>query len=151
LERADEPGVLVQSLDEWSDGVPFPVDIKSIHDAELKLGVRFPASFVSKMVKLNGGSVRIASDIFELHPFLDASDRKRLARTCNDIVRETTSARGWRGFPETAVNIGANGGGDLLVLMPQADRADLLSHEVYWWDHETGALQPAADDFADLL
>jgi hypothetical protein len=48
------------------------------------------------------------------------------------------------------VAIGANGGGDHLVLLPQADAPHFLSHEVFWWDHETGEINHVADDFADL-
>jgi hypothetical protein len=130
--------------------MPFPVDIKYIHDAEAKLGVKFPASFVVKMTKLNGGEVTTEIDDWQLYPFLDSSDRKRLARTCNDIVRETHSARQSPHFPTEAVAIGSNGGGDHLVLLPQADSPHVLSHEVFWWDHETGEVNHAADDFADL-
>ena len=131
--------------------MPFPVDIKCIHDAEAKLGVKFPASFVVKMTKLNGSSVTAEIDEWQLYPFLDSSDRKRLARTCNDIVRETRSARESPHFPTVAVAIGANGGGDHLILLPQQDAPHALSHEVFWWDHETGEINHVADDFADLL
>jgi hypothetical protein len=130
--------------------MPFPVDIKHVNDAEAKLGVRFPPSFVVKMTKLNGGSVTTAIDSWELYPFLDSSDRKRLARTCNDIVRETKLARQAPQFPRDAVAIGDNGGGDHLVLLPEIDAPLVLSHAVFWWDHETGEMHHVADDFADL-
>jgi len=131
--------------------VPFPVALKWISQAEAKLGVRFPASFVNAMAKMNGGSVQTQVDDFVLFPFLDASDRKRIQRTCGSIDRETTSARkGWYGFPETAVAIGANGCGDLLILIPMEDQPDTLQHAVYWWDHETGATAVLTDDFGDL-
>src|SRR5258706_11168590 len=108
--------------------MPFPVDIKYVTQTEKKLGVKFPASFVVKMVKQNGGSVSAASDTWNLHPFLDASDRKRLARTCNDISRETSVAHEWPRFPSDAVAIGSNGGGDLLILLPQKDNPSVRSH-----------------------
>jgi len=131
--------------------MPFPVDAKWITQTEERLGVRFPASFVSAMSKMNGGSVKTCIDRFELFPFLDASDRKRIQRTCGSIDRETNSARkDWYGFPANGVAIAANGGGDLLVLMPTADDPNMLQHTVYWWDHETGEIQPVADDFGDL-
>lgn len=130
--------------------MPFPVDIKCIHEAESKLGIKFPAAFVVKMTKLNGGSVSTPPDRWELYPFMDTSDRKRLARTCNDIVRETKNAKDWPDFPPNAVAIGANGCGDQLILLPQADTPGYLSHEVFWWDHETGEVQHVADDFSDL-
>lgn len=130
--------------------MPFPLDIKYVHQTENKLGVKFPASFVVKMVKQNGGSVTAASDTWNLHPFLDASDRKRLARTCNDIARETTAAHEGAGFPSNAIVIGSNGGGDMLVLLPQNDNPSVLSHEVFWWDHETGEVHKMTDDFSEL-
>lgn len=133
------------------EAMPFPVDVKWITQTEKKLGVRFPASFVTAMSKMNGGSVRTSIDQFELFPFLDVSNRKRIQRTCGSIDRETTTARReWCGFPADAVAIGTNGGGDLLVLMPMAEHPDTLQHTVYWWDHETGEIEPVADDFSDL-
>jgi len=112
--------------------MPFPVDAKWITQTEQKLGVRFPASFVTAMSKMNGGSVRTYIDQFELFPFLDAFDRKRIQRTRGSIDRETATVRkDWYGFPPDAVAIGANGGGDLLILIPMPDHPDTLQHSVY--------------------
>lgn len=113
--------------------MPFPIDAKWITQTEEKLGVKLPPSFVTAMSKMNGGTVRTKIDHFELFPFFDASDRKD-----------------WYGFPPDAVAIGANGGGDLLVLIPMSDHPDTLQHSVYWWDHETGAIELVAEDFSDL-
>ncbi len=118
---------------------------------EEKLGVRFPASFVTSMSKTNGGAVRTHVDQFELFPFLDESDRKRIQRTCGSIDRETSTARkDCCGFPPNAVAIGANSGGDLLVLIPMPEYPETLQHSVYWWDHETGDVELVANDFSDL-
>ncbi len=131
--------------------MPFPVDARWITQTEEKLSVRFPASFVTAMSKMNGGTVRTRVDRFDLFPFLDASDRKRIQRTCGSIDRETIAARkDWYGFPPDAVAIGANGGGDLLVLIPMPEHPDTLQHSVYWWDHETSEVELVADDFSDL-
>lgn len=131
--------------------MPFPVEAKWITQTEVKLGVCFPASFVTAMSKMNGGTVQTRVDEFVLFPFLDASDRKRIQRTCGSIDRETSSARnGGYGFPPDAVAIGANGGGDLLVLIPMVDHPGILQHSVYWWDHETGEVELLAADFSDL-
>ena len=131
--------------------MPFSVDVKWINETERKLGVKFPAAFVVAMTKMNGGTVKTHIDHFELFPFLDASDRKRIQRTCGSIDRETASARrDCYGFPPKAVAIGGNGGGDLLVLLPMPDQPELLEHTVYWWDHETGEVDSVADDFSEL-
>jgi len=129
--------------------MPFPVDEKYIVATEQKLGVTFPASFRSKMIKENGGEVDTPPDTWQLFPFYDTSDKGRIKRTCNDIVRETASAKQWAGFPSGAIAIGANGCGDKLVLMPSAPPTK-LQDAVFWWDHETRQLHRICDDFAKL-
>jgi len=129
--------------------MPFPIDEKYIVATEAKLGVTFPASFRSKMMADNGGEVATPPDAWQLYPFFDTSDKKRLKRTCNDIVRETASAKEWHGFPSDAVAIGANGSGDQLVFLATEGQA-VLGNKVYWWDHETGRVQKVADDFGKL-
>ena len=131
--------------------MPFPVDIEWITHTEGKLGVRFPASFVTEMLKMNGGTVRTRIDAFELFPFYDASDRKRIQRTCGSIDRQTTNARrDWDRFPPDAVAIGSNGSGDFLVLIPTPEHSSVLQSSICWWDHETGEVEHLADDFSDL-
>ena len=128
--------------------MPFPVDIKYVKQTEEKLGVRFPPAFVIRMVNMNGGSVAADRDHWQLYPIFDTSDRNRLKRTCNDVVRETELARDWPDFPDSAVAIGANGGGDQLVFVQGEEKR--LSHKVYLWDHETIKLTTCADDFSEL-
>lgn len=130
--------------------MPFPVDIKFVNEAERKLGVRFPPWYVNRMIASNGGELATPPDAWQLYPIFDTSNKKRLKRTCNDVVRETESARTWTGFPSNAVAIGSNGCGDQLVLIRQADAPDLLAQEIYWWDHETGDLHKIADDIENL-
>jgi hypothetical protein len=129
--------------------MPFPVNEKYIIQTEQKLGVKFPASFRKKMMEENGGEVETESDTWHLFPFLDTSDKTRLKRTCNDIIRETTSSKDWDGFPPESVAIGANGGGDLLILLP-SDNPTQLQNSVFWWDHETRTVHKIADDFMKL-
>ncbi len=130
--------------------MPFPVEEKYIKQTEQKLGVVFPASFRNKMMHENGGSVETPPDFWNLYPFMDTSDMKRLKRTCNDIVRETAAARGSTGFPEKAIAIGANDGGDQLVFIP-TENTTTLRDAIYWWDHETGNINQIAEDFEELL
>lgn len=129
--------------------MPFPIDKLFINQTEEKLGARLPLGYVAAMSKDNGGTVKTEIDYWEIHPTFDTSDKKRLKRTCNDIVRETKQAMDWPEFPTNAVAIGANGGGDLLVLLKEHGN-DRFGDAVYWWDHETGELNHVADDFLDL-
>ena len=130
--------------------MPFPVDAKFIDETEGKLGVTFPSMFRGRMMKDNGGDITAGDDDSQLFPFFDNSDRKRLARTANDIVRETTQAREWPNFPAGAVAIASNGGGDLLVFLPKGDAPSQLAPEVYRWDHEEGEVEKVADSFDEL-
>ncbi len=96
----------------------------------------------------NGGQVETPDDIWDLNPILDRSDRKRLRRTCNDILRKTGEARKWRGFPANAISIAQNGFGDHLVLLLTEGCFDPT---VYFRSHETGKLAVLAPDFSHLL
>ena len=131
--------------------MPFPLDVRFVRAAEAKLGRSLPLGYVARMCRDNGGSVEVGEDLFELHPILDTTDRKRLARSCNDILRETAAAREYQPdqFPPDALAIGNNGGSDLLVLLPDP-AGGRYADAVYWWDHETGELHPAADAFEEL-
>lgn len=101
------------------------------------------------MCRDNGGEVAAAADHWWLYPIFDDSDRKRLKRTCNDIIRETVSARSWPDFPATGLAIGQNGGGDLLVILVDLE-TDRYADAIYEWDHETGELEKLADAFEEL-
>lgn len=129
--------------------MPFPVDIEFVQRAEGKLGRKLPADYVVRMCRANGGEVAAGADTWSLYPIFDDSDRKRLKRTCNDIVRETLSARQWDNFPPDAVAIASNGGGNQLVFVadPASDR---YRDDVLWWDHETGEIHKVADTFEEL-
>ena len=131
--------------------MPFQLDEKFILQTEEKIGVKFPMSFREKMIKENGGEIETDEDVWTLYPFFDNSDKKRIKRTINDIIRETEQARSWEDFPKEVVAIGSNGGGDQLVFIIQSDNPIQLDNKVYWWDHETGDLNAVADDFAELI
>ena len=129
--------------------MPFPLEHRFVQQAQEKLGRALPPAYVARMCRDNGGQVSAGTDVFNLYPIFDSTDRKRLARSCNDIVRETALARDWLDFPADGLAIGDNGGGDKLVLLPDQD-APRYADAVYWWDHETGELQLVADTFEAL-
>jgi len=130
--------------------MPFPVDRQYITETEQKLAAKFPTGYIKRMLESNGGELETEMDTWTLYPILDSSDKKRLSRTCNDVVRETKQAREWPGFPVEAIAIGGNGSGDQLVLLRSGESPDSLADEVYYWDHETGALEKIAESFSDL-
>lgn len=100
------------------------------------------------MRRSNGGALEIDDEEWVLHPVRDDSDRKRLARSSNDVVTETLAARQWKGFPDSAVAIGMNGSGDVLVLL--ADGAKQFGEAVFIWEHETGDTRKIASNLMAL-
>jgi len=123
--------------------MPKPILIEYIKDAEKELNFIFPISYVNAMIKENGGSVATEDEDWELYPILDKTDNKSIARTFNNIQRETTESRSWEGFPEEAIAIGDNGCGDRLILLPQKD-------SIYQWLHESSTVEKVVDSFDEL-
>lgn len=127
----------------------FPVDVIYIKEAESELKVKFPTEFKNRMMKLNGGELLISDTIeFELYPFFDKTDRKRIKRTCNHIGLETKNAREWKGFPENGIAIGSDGLGNQLLLIHDGDRN--LTEELYFWNHETNQIEKIAQSINKL-
>lgn len=122
--------------------MPFPIAIAEIAKTEAKTGFTFPLGMKTRFSKDNGGEV--GGDCWQLIPFIDASDRKRLARTCNDIVRETARMRSWRGFSPDAFVVAQNGSGDYLIIRPEAEGSTELGETIYFWDNQTGEHEPVA-------
>ena len=147
-EGSGELGVLLHNKDL---NMPFPVDEKYILSTEEKLKVKFPESFRKKMIEENGGTVETPPDAWDLYPFFDTSNKKRMKRTSNDIIRETNVAREWDTFPKDAIAIGANGSGDQLIFMRVSVAPDKCENTVYWWDHENGNINKVANDFNELI
>jgi SMI1 / KNR4 family (SUKH-1) len=131
--------------------MPFPTEMKFIRHTEDRLGVLLPLSYANAMCHENGGELVVAEEEWQLHPILDDSDRTRLKRTCNDVVRETIEARKWAGFPANGVCIAYNGGGDVLVFLPDAKDPNQLSEVIYCWHHETRELEVVASSLPTRL
>ena len=130
--------------------MPFPVDEIYIKQTEEKLGVEFPPSFKTKMMLDNGGELATEEDDWQLFPFFDSSDKKRLSRTSNDIVRETGLAKKWPNYPADCIAIASNGSGDLLVFKREFPQVKKLEDTVYFWSHETGELEKVSSSFSGL-
>ena len=129
----------------------FPLELQFIRRAEAALGRALPSSYILKMCQENGGVAWFGEESFDLYPILDTTDRKRFARSCNDILRATATERSYNPvFPTDAVAIGNNGGGDQLVLIPDTDGRH-FADAIYRWDHETDELRKVAEDFKDLM
>jgi len=131
--------------------MPFPVDLKFIQDTEKELGLFFPDIFKQKMMLENGGEIQTDEDDWQLFPFFDKTDNKRISRTCNHIIHETKQAKEWDDFPESAISIASNGCGDYLVLLIDKNNGKQLNDEIFLWLHETGGLVKIADSINELI
>lgn len=131
--------------------MPFPVSDFEICKTEKKLGVIFPGSFRAAMMLNNGGLVQTDEDDWEIYPFFDASDLKRISRTSQDIVKETESAKDWEGFPKSGIAIAGNGCGDILFLQPTIEDPNKLGETVFVFWHEEPIIELLADSFGELV
>ncbi|HEX8017686.1 MAG TPA: SMI1/KNR4 family protein [Flavobacterium sp.] len=129
----------------------FPIDLKYIIETERELEVEFPYEFKQKMINLNGGALITEDDDWQLYPFFDKSDKKRISRTCNHIVLETKQAKKWSGFPLNAIAIATNGCGDKLILLPLDTNEKKLGENIFLWFHETGKTQEVAETISELI
>ena len=130
--------------------MPFPVDSTYIRRTEQRLGRGLPLGYVASITKENGGVILLGDEAWFLFTVFDDSVRRRLKRTCNDLIRETASAREWPDFPEQAVAIANNGAGDTLFFLPSPTHPSRFGDTVYLWDHEASEARPVADDFLEL-
>jgi hypothetical protein len=128
--------------------MPFPIDEKYIIETESELNVKFPAKFKNRMVKSNGGELITDKFEFELYPFFDKSDRKRIGRTCNHIGLETKNAREWNTFPKNGIAIGSDGFGNLIILTHSGN--GVLTDKIYLWNHENAEFQKISESINEL-
>jgi hypothetical protein len=127
--------------------MPFDLSESFIVAVEQELGASLPTSYRSSMSRENGGEIEVEEDGWQQYPIADTSDRKRLSRTANHVLKETKQCLSWPRFPTGALAIASNGTGDQLVFVR---RGQAFDPEVYVWSHETGALAKVADDFTHL-
>lgn len=130
--------------------MPFPIDLKYIEETEKELGLTFPDSFKNKMRKENGGTLSTKEDDWQLLPFFDQADQKRMSRTSNHIVLETKQARNWGNFPVDGIAIASNGSADFLILLPTKENDKLLGAEIFSWFHETGEVKEIAKSIDEI-
>lgn len=130
--------------------MPFPIDIKYIRETEKELGLTFPDSFKNKMRKENGGTLSTKEDDWQLFPFFDQADKKRMSRTSNHIILETKQARNWENFPVDGIAIASNGSADFLILLPTKENDKQLGTEIFSWFHETGEIKEIAKSIEEI-
>lgn len=121
----------------------FDLDEKFLIQAEKELNIlQFPTSYRNSMMKNNGGFFEYGTEdsndfaSFMLYPIADNSDRKRLSRTCNNVVKETKSTRENDDFIENFIQIGDDEGAGAYYFKINEDRSvdDLIWYRM--WDED---------------
>ena len=127
--------------------MPFDLSEEQLIETEKEIGAKLPREYREAMKLNNGGEATTEEDDWEFYPIKDTSDRKRLSRTCNHIIKETLSCRDFGNFPENALAIANNGLGDQMVLLKESGQ---FKDIIYLWLHETGEIQKLAASFNDI-
>jgi hypothetical protein len=127
--------------------MPFDLAPSFVEAAEREIGGTLPASYVAAMRASNGGEFDVLGDDWQQYPIADTSDRKRLARTANHMIKETQSLLQWPTFPKQGLAIAWNGSCDQLLLLREGN---VFAEAVDHWSHETGALTKIANAFSEL-
>lgn len=127
--------------------MPFNLSEEQLVQTEKELGCTLPNEYREAMKSDNGGEAQTEEDDWEFYPIKDTSDKKRISRTCNHIIMETESCKGFGNFPENALAIAGNGMGDQMVFIKDSGQ---YQSTVYLWLHETGELQELAASFGEI-
>ncbi|MFC3151919.1 SMI1/KNR4 family protein [Litoribrevibacter euphylliae] len=127
--------------------MPFSLSEEQLVLTENELGCTLPNEYREAMKLDNGGEVQTEEHDWELYPIKDTSDRKRISRTCNHIIKETESCKGFGNFLENALSIAGNGLGDQMVFIKESGE---YQSTLYLWLHETGELQVLAASFSEI-
>ena len=127
----------------------WPIRQEDIRAAERELGVCFPGSYAAGMQRANGGEVTFGGLVWTLCPFMDRSERKKLLRTSNDVVRETSRFRGIGWFPPTGVVI-ATVDSHCLFLSRRNEHPE-LEDTVLAWFLDADGYEIAFESTADLI
>ena len=123
--------------------MPFDIPENELKKTEDIIGT-LPEEYRLAMIEENGGEAETEEDHWEFYPIKDTSDRKRISRTCNHIISETESCKGYVNFPESVIAIANNGLGDQMLFLKEDGK---FKNEVYLWLHETGETEKIADSF----
>ena len=126
----------------------FPIEEKYIIETEKQLNLQFPPIFKNKMIIENGGEIETDEDLWNLYPFFDKSDKKRISRTCNHIILETQNAKEWNNFPKNAIVIAGNETGDKLILIKTQNK---LEEAIYIWYHDDGEIEKLFENIHELI
>jgi len=123
----------------------FNLDNLSIAKTEQLLDFEFSSSYKERMSYNNGGEITIQNEGWFLLPIFDNSDKKRLKRTFNDIIKETRLFHSEYSNFHSYIPFAYNGTGDYLVFNKNSKT------KIFIFFHEYKKIKKIAEDFTELL
>jgi hypothetical protein len=131
--------------------IPSPASEESIRETETALKIKFPPSYREKMLKENGGELKLKEGAFHLIP-VRASGLEAGAKTAgHDVVSATKEQKKNYTFPNDGIAFAANDAGDHLVFVKEYYHSDKLKNGVFLWNKKIGFVKRVAEDFSKLL
>lgn len=123
--------------------MPFDLKEEFIIRAEQDLNIlKFPENYRQFMMRSNGGFFEVGNEDsdeyvgFDLYPIADISDKKRMQRTFNNVVRETLNTRKHyvSGECDNSILIGDDGGRGVYLFKINPDRS--VDENVWYRTHD---------------
>jgi hypothetical protein len=119
---------------------------KNIQETETALRIKFPAPYVERMLRKNGGTIATPDGPFTLYPVGPSN-----GAAASDVVRATKELKKIFTFPNDGIAIAANEAGDNLIFVKEYYHSDKLKNGVFFWSRKIGYIKRVAEDFSKLV
>jgi hypothetical protein len=134
-----------------STSIPSPASEESIQEIESTLKIKFPLSYREKMLKENGGELKLKEGIFHLIPVRTSAHETGAKTAAHDVASATKEQKKNYTFPNDGIAFAANDAGDHLVFVKEYYHSDKLKNGVFLWNKKIGFVKRVAEDFSKLL
>lgn len=134
-----------------STSAPSPASEESIHETESALKIKFPPSYRERMLKENGGELKLKEGIFRLIQVRGSGSAAGAKPGAQDVVTATKEQKKNYTFPNDGISIAVNDAGDHLVFVKEYYHSDKLKNGVFFWNKKIGFVKRVAEDFSKLL
>jgi hypothetical protein len=134
-----------------STSAPSPASEESLQETEAALKIKFPPSYREKMLKENGGELKLKEGVFHLIPVRSGGREAGAGAAAYDIVNATKEQKKNYTFPSDGIAFAANDAGDHVVFVKEYYHSDKLKNGVFLWNKKIGFVKRVAEDFSKLL
>jgi hypothetical protein len=129
-----------------SVSIPSPASEEAIQETETALKIKFPPSYREKILKENGGDLKLTDGVFHLIPVSTGAHEAG----AGGVVKATREQKKNYTFPSDGIAFAANDAGDHLVFVKEYYHSDKLKNGVFLWNKKIGFVKRVAEDFSKL-